>query len=195
MHPNPSVAKTKRSTLLSDGKGPSALNHLIDSMLADIMQDHVDLVKRLEVRKQPIAHLIVRWIKEYHELLKTKFIDGTIYGPLHTPVRDFYLDGNGGDEPATVAAVDNISKNFADALRSSSMIRLKPLFSHIGQAKPDDSHTCPQPFNSLTLRVTFHHITMMNQKASGKLHNCCVTISALIMLALHSSWQNFMPDF
>ena len=90
------------------------------------MQVHVDLVKRLEVRKQPIAHLIVRWIKEYHELLKTKFIDGTIYGPLYTPVRDFYLDGNGGDEPAVVAAVDNLGKNFADALRSSSMIRLKP---------------------------------------------------------------------
>lgn len=126
LNPNPSVAKTKRSTLLSDGKGLSALNHLIDSVLADIMQVHVDLVKRLEVRKQPIAHLIVRWIKEYHELLKTKFIDGTIYGPLYTPVRDFYLDGNGGDEPAVVAAVDNLGKNFADALRSSSMIRLKP---------------------------------------------------------------------
>eukprot|EP00035_Acanthoeca_spectabilis_P019060 m.411554 g.411554 ORF g.411554 m.411554 type:complete len:207 (-) comp16816_c0_seq32:117-737(-) len=73
--PIATVRKNQRTVLLSDAKGLSATNHLIDSMLADIMEIHVKLVERLKVRAQPVPHMAARWITGCHRTLKFRFLN------------------------------------------------------------------------------------------------------------------------
>lgn len=122
--------RDKRTTLLSDALGVTPLNHTINSFLADALAIHVGLVKQLETRKQPIAHLIARWIQTYHRKLKTVYVDGcgdeTTYGAMYKTARAYYLDDRAGNEPEIVAAVDELACTFASALITSSQERLKP---------------------------------------------------------------------
>ena len=120
----------KRTTLLSDGRGVTPLNHLIDSVLADLMETHVSLVCQLETRAQPIAHKVVGWIRSCHRKLKLAYIDGfgaqASYGPVYKAARIYYNDVRAGNEVELVKAVDELAKTFALALISSSTARLQP---------------------------------------------------------------------
>ena len=86
--------KGKRTTLLSDARGVTPLNHLIDSFLADAMDTHVGLVKLLETRAQPIAHKVAGWIRICHRKLKSMYIDGAgvqaTYRPVYKAARAYY---------------------------------------------------------------------------------------------------------
>lgn len=127
------MPKGRRIILLSDARGLSATNHLIDSMLAAIMRVHVTLVEQLEKRKQPIGHMAARWISKYHRELDMCFISGCgnhfSYPSIYGDARGFYNDPQGGNEPAAVTAVDTLGKNFASALVSSSKARLEKYWS------------------------------------------------------------------
>jgi len=123
----------KRSHLLSDGLGVTPLNHAIDSMLADLLQTHVDLVTLLETRGQPIAHMCARWIRTYYRRLKARYIDGcgvaATYGEVYSAARTYYLDVNAGNEPEIIEEVDNLAKSVSEALISSAKARLKPYWA------------------------------------------------------------------
>ena len=126
---NVSVLKDRRIILLNDALGLSATSHLIDSMLAAVMETHVTLVEQREKRKQPIGHMAACWISKYHRDLDFCYISGHSnyfsYPKLYRDARTVYNNQQGANQPAAVIAVDTLRKNFASALVSSSKARLE----------------------------------------------------------------------
>ena len=121
------VPKSKLSMLLSDGRGVTPLNHLILSFLADALQTHVHVIRKLETRAQPVGHMAARWLRTYHRSLRSRYIaDDAAYDAVYSAARSYYLDTTAGNEPELVAAVDALAKTFAEALVSSSTARLAP---------------------------------------------------------------------
>ena len=113
--------KGKRSKLLDEVTGITALNHGLNCAMLDLLGPYRTLMCRLQTQSHPIAHLVCRWFHEFFDATNINFLGGH---PLFGPHFNKWLSDTPNVE--LKGQVKLMSSRFAHVLLESIKYRLQP---------------------------------------------------------------------